>query len=104
MRRVDLPSASEERVQLDGEKTSGVTPILEQLSLAVHQIVERRHWICAIARKRREIVRAREDIHRINLDRAKPGGRRAHVRDARASWPLHTKAQRTEGEASRLGR
>jgi hypothetical protein len=46
----------------------------------MNEVVERGHRVWPVARERRQVVRPREDVHRIDLDRSKAFGGRADVR------------------------
>ena len=81
-----------------------MSPVLEELPLAVGEIVDGRQRIGAVARKGRQVVGAGEDVHRVDLDRAQARRRGADVHLTRARGLLHTEAERGEREAARLGR
>ena len=63
------------------------------------QVVERRSGIRSVARERGQVVRAGQDVHRIDLDRAEPRRGRPHVRSRSARAGLRDRSPMTGGRA-----
>lgn len=81
-----------------------MSPVLEQLALAVREIIEHGCSIRTIARKHRQVVRAGQDIHRIDLNGAESIRGGANVGNANSVGLWDTEAQRGKRQSSCLGR
>ena len=102
-----LHSPAQERLQLDGQKGSLVTPVLEQRSslIRVGHPVEQRGLVRPEPREAGQIVRAHEHVDRVDLDQAEPAHHADEVvRARRSSRPRRREALRGQRDAARLGK
>ncbi len=87
-----------------GRKQAAWPQYLEQFAPAVDEIVEGRHRIRAETGERGQVVRACEDVHRVDLDRTEPRRRGTHVRHTRALRLLRPESERAERQTARVAR
>ena len=78
-----------------------MSPVLEELALAVGQRVEGVHPIGAEARERRDVVGAGEHVHGVDLERMQPRGQLAEVPQG-GGRRSGTESLRSYREAARL--
>src|SRR6185436_8439328 len=79
-----------------------MAPVLEELALLIGERIESAGRIRAEARKRRHVVRARQNVDGVDLEGMDARHELAQVRDGRLGGPW-TESLRCDGKAARFG-
>ena len=101
-RRLHAPP--EQREELDRQQRRLVAPVLEQLAVLDHA-GEQVAPVRAEPREERQLLRAHDDVDRVDLDQPDPAEHPAHVAPVDAAQSDgHAESLRTQRDAARRGR
>ena len=92
---------AQQRIERHRHEARGVAPVFEELAALVRELIERRDRIRPEPRKRRDVVRAGEDVDRIDLERVHALREATQVCDARPRRP-RTEALRRDRQPASL--